>query len=281
MMEFTFIIKTFERPKALQRLLKTMVEYGYIDNPIIIIDDSKKFIKIDSLPFKDFKYIFTEFDIGLSAGRNLALSMVMTRSFITLDDDFFFTYKTNIDLLVKTMQKYDLDICGGSVNALKFTGRIDYVIDSNGNKVIRLWRKKYEEKLDENIFLFNQIPNFFIGNTKKVLSFNGWDKEIKIGHEHITFFEYCKRHELKVGFTREVKINNSHARGTKLFKRSRRRVEMYNQAAIKSMGADTLVKCDTKCKHPKICITASGIKVDISKMIVQKEPFKEKIDGGR
>lgn len=85
----TFIIHTFKRPDCLSRLLESIKEY-YPNTPVIVYDDS-------------------EFDRGLSWGRNHLVSQVKTKYFLLLDDDFVFTNETKIERLVeKAEQGYDI-----------------------------------------------------------------------------------------------------------------------------------------------------------------------------
>ncbi len=82
--EVTYIIKTFERPKCLRRLLKSMSNFK-IENPILIADDSMQPIgKPFYNEFKslNLKYWHLPFDSGLSFGRNFLVKKVQTNFFI-------------------------------------------------------------------------------------------------------------------------------------------------------------------------------------------------------
>ena len=78
----TAIIKTFERPRALDRLIRS-IRRDYPDLPIIVGDDSFH-------PYRrtDVEYLRLPPDIGASAGRNAMLHRVQTPLFLQLDDDF-------------------------------------------------------------------------------------------------------------------------------------------------------------------------------------------------
>jgi glycosyltransferase involved in cell wall biosynthesis len=86
----TIIIKTFERKYKLKQLVESIKLY-YPNIRIIIVDDGQEPESIEGTD-----YIITPFNIGVSLGRNIALSIVRTKYFITLDDDFVFTQYTNL-----------------------------------------------------------------------------------------------------------------------------------------------------------------------------------------
>ncbi|WP_290917586.1 glycosyltransferase, partial [Halodesulfovibrio sp.] len=89
--DVTIVVKAFERPESLLRLYQSIrTYYPLID--IIIVDDSEE--KVNLCEFENnVTYLATDFNIGLSAGRNYAVSNVKTKYFLLLDDDFFFTEK--------------------------------------------------------------------------------------------------------------------------------------------------------------------------------------------
>ena len=79
MEKISIVIKTFERKKALERLLDSIEKY-YPNIPIIIVDDSKNnYSKYILKKFKrlNIKYIVEDFDIGLSKGRNILINNVL------------------------------------------------------------------------------------------------------------------------------------------------------------------------------------------------------------
>lgn len=86
--------------------------------PIIILDDSRENYKdaiLEKFSKLNINYIVTEFDIGLSKGRNILLEHVKTDYIILCDDDFEFDSRTNISKGLLLLKEYNLDILGGSV----------------------------------------------------------------------------------------------------------------------------------------------------------------------
>lgn len=88
MLTITAVIKTFERPERVVALHSSIRQY-YPNLAIIIVDDSSAPIAYDWDEYTT--YIFTEYDIGLSEGRNRAVDQVKTLYTLILDDDFVFT----------------------------------------------------------------------------------------------------------------------------------------------------------------------------------------------
>lgn len=171
----TFIIHTFKRPDCLKRLLDSIKEY-YHNTPVIVYDDS-------------------EFDRGLSWGRNHLVSQVKTKYFLLLDDDFVFTNETKIERLVeKAEQGYD--IVGGALR-------------ENGNIRHYEGRLELEDRVLKHIFTTEEpldfVFNFFIGRTEKFKECK-WDEELKLC-EHTAFF-FNNKGKLKIGYEPNVIIEH-------------------------------------------------------------------------
>lgn len=226
--DVTILIKTFERYNALKRMLSSIVE-KYPTAPIIIVDDSKKNYKDKILKnFKNYniKYIVTEYDIGLSKGRNILLDNVETTYFLLCDDDFEFDSRTNIELALKLIKKKKLDILGGNVynritlttlysvlwclkkisrlcNVLKnkeFISIYNGKFEINDNDIVLNVTRDYKKYNAEKIYNTDICSNFFIAKTDSIRKMGGWFEILKVG-EHEIFFLDAKRHKLKIGYT--------------------------------------------------------------------------------
>ncbi|HEY2826961.1 MAG TPA: glycosyltransferase, partial [Pirellulales bacterium] len=104
----TAIIKTFQRPKDLDRLIRSMRRY-YPQLQILVGDDG-----FEPSPRTDVGYLRLPEDIGLSAGRNALLDRVQTPYFLLLDDDWQFIRKTQIEKLTQLVDEGELDIAAGN-----------------------------------------------------------------------------------------------------------------------------------------------------------------------
>lgn len=232
--KLTIVIKTFNRKKSLLRLLKSIVKMNY-NYPIIIVDDSK--IKsreiVELFEDLDINYICTEFDIGLSKGRNILIDNVKTKYFFLCDDDFVFDYRTNLDENLNVMiNNEDIDILGGvtytrnSINSLfsllttlKHPQRIIHMLQkketietNNGlinidnNNVVIKFERDYQKYIDKDLYDVDICINVFIAKTDSIKKMNGWQPEnIKVG-EHKTFFIRAKQYGLNVKFTKKLGV---------------------------------------------------------------------------
>ena len=104
----TAIIKTFQRPDDLDRLIRSIRRF-YPELPILVGDDG-----LEPSPRDDVEYLRLPPDIGLSAGRNAMLEHVRTPYFVLLEDDFEFSRRTKIEKLVALVDRGKLDIAAGN-----------------------------------------------------------------------------------------------------------------------------------------------------------------------
>jgi GT2 family glycosyltransferase len=107
--EITAIIKTFERPRSLDRLVRSIRRY-YPSLRVIVGDDS-----VTAYPRSDVDYVRLPVDIGVAAGRNAMLELVDTPYLLTLDDDIAFTEGTRLERLAQTLQRHSAAIVSGDL----------------------------------------------------------------------------------------------------------------------------------------------------------------------
>lgn len=204
------------RPEALHALVSSIQKF-YFDNQILIVNDGDKPLNYDA---ENIHCINTDFDIGVSAGRNLAVQNVKTPYFVLLDDDFEFSEQTNIKEFCRVQQKTNADIVIGAVDNVCF-GK--FVFDDD---VLR------RKKVTCNNQGFCQVdcgPNFFFAKTeavKRVL----WDENMRM-MEHWDFFLRCKENGLRVFYTNRVKIKHNHDKFQpveyKRYKQANKKVSRY------------------------------------------------------
>jgi len=156
--ELTAIIKTFERPKELKRLVQSIRRF-YPHMKIIVVDDSREPTLLDGV-----NTIVMPFDSGISAGRNRALSDVTTKYILLLDDDFVFYRKTDFNAALKYIAEYeDIDIMGGTVVNLPLYKVNDYT------KVrlypVQMDRLKPLGSLVGSLPVYDKVANFYIART--------------------------------------------------------------------------------------------------------------------
>jgi hypothetical protein len=118
----TFIVKAFERPSCLTRLLESIIA-EYPGNPVVVLDDSREPVLsaaeqqafTDRLP--SMRYLRTSFDVGLAAGRNTLIENVDTPYVLLLDDDFILNQSSHIERLLDTLEWGRFDLVGGCIDS--------------------------------------------------------------------------------------------------------------------------------------------------------------------
>jgi glycosyltransferase involved in cell wall biosynthesis len=221
----TIVIKTFERPQSLKKLLNTLNTYAR-QYPIIVADDSK--ISAETAIKKQFPalaitWLNLPFDTGLSAGRNALVNNVQTDYFLLCDDDFKLDERADIERAVKTINENKLDILGGDfynyvtiptikrfIKLLIFDPwKIKMYLFKNfeTNRYLGTFRLKNESSCEllitnknkDELYYCDLVNNFFIGKTSAVKKMGAWDPELKMG-EHEDFFYRAKQHKLVVAY---------------------------------------------------------------------------------
>ena len=175
----TAVIKTFERPHVLKRLVRS-IKRCYPDLNIIVVDDSRK-----SRPLPGVKWLSLPFDSGVSAGRSAGLSRVETPYILLLDDDFILYSRTGLRAALKEMEMYpQIDIMGGAVVNLPFVKISDY-----RNAGLFSTAKEPVQRPGSYIGpfpVYDKVPNFYIAQTER-LRLVDWDPQIK-RLDHADFF---------------------------------------------------------------------------------------------
>lgn len=231
----SLIIKTFERRRALERLLDSIRAQGYDQCPILIADDSQE-------PYRDAilerhgdlvdRYIVLPHDSGVSKGRNELLKRVETDYFVTNDDDFVYSDHTDLVWLLNQLETSELDILGGVVyeprNPLHLDWRspvqslrsIKQRIFGSTDDVSRDWRGELNQdgrtlqlrKSEDWSPPYTQCDftlQFFLARTDSVWStVGGWAEPLKCFGEHWEFFYRVKQAGLNVGFTWKVSVRH-------------------------------------------------------------------------
>jgi len=177
--DLTAVIKTFERPYAVKRLVQSIFRF-YPGLKVIVIDDSKH-----PQELKGVQQIVMPYDSGISAGRNRALDELGTPYFLLLDDDFVFSHRQRLGELLDIMRRHQqIDILGGRYIDLPFYIQHDF-------QDLPLGPHAAAPKIPlGTIFdghpVVNKVQNYFIGRTETVRTVK-WKPELKV-LEHTEFF---------------------------------------------------------------------------------------------
>jgi GT2 family glycosyltransferase len=200
--QMTAIIKTFQRPKSLDRLIRSIRRF-YPQLKIAVADDG-----ISPSPREDVDYLRLRPDVGLSAGRNALLRYIQTPYFLLLDDDLEFTRKARIECLFELVASGVVDIAGGDYYRCK---RKLLLVRSRWQPFHGIFRFRDEElqlisethATHSQYELCDVVHNFFVARTDDVLALGGWDEELKL-NEHVEFFVRVERQRMRVAYCPNV-----------------------------------------------------------------------------
>lgn len=175
----TAIVKTFERPSELERLLGSIRRLFPL-LPVIVADDSRSPTSHPAV-----RTIALPFDVGVSAGRQAALAAVETEYTWVLDDDFVLYRGTKLARVIAALDEFrQIDILGGPVIDLplgiKQTGARAAIYPTSALPVVPVGSKL------GRVVVRDKVPNFFVARTDR-LRVVGWDPVLK-RLDHADFF---------------------------------------------------------------------------------------------
>ena len=175
----TALVKTFDRPREVQRLVKSL-HRTHPGLEIIVVDDSRTRPDVP-----DATLLSMPFNSGISAGRNAGLAEITTPYFLLLDDDHICYRHTRIADAIATMEAHpEIDILGGQV--LNFP---DLRVHDYSHAGLFPHERDFLHEpgtLVGGLPVVPKAPNFFLGRTEAVRSL-GWSDDLKV-LEHRDFF---------------------------------------------------------------------------------------------
>ncbi len=179
----TALIKTFERPAELQRLVSSIRRF-YPKMRIIVVDDSRCPTRIEGVTTLELPY-----DSGVSAGRNHGLARVETEFLLLLDDDFIFNRKTDLEpALQQLIAAPEIDIMGGQVVDLPLYLSTDFIrapLFATGQQSILPLGSTAA-----GLTVYDKVANFYIARTESIRKV-GWDEQLK-RLDHNDFFSRAR-----------------------------------------------------------------------------------------
>jgi glycosyltransferase involved in cell wall biosynthesis len=239
--ELTILIKTFEREGCLINLINSIRSY-YNNIQILVINDGKERVDIDE---KNIEVINTEYDVGISAGRNIGIEKVKTKYFILCDDDFVFTEKTNLNEFFKIIEVTNLDILGGRVNSRGVECGFFNIQDN----VLEL--KKINIDCFNDFIYCDYIRNFFIGKTETFKKNNiKWDEDLKMGEHTLFFYNVWVNKLAKIGFTTNVTVDNNKIIPNEHYKIMRNRSQSFTDNCLNKYNLNKII-VDGKTRNIK------------------------------
>jgi len=213
-MDVDVIVKTFLRPLALARLLRSIARY-YPDARVTVADDGglrqgadvnsrRACAYIDAHP--QIRLLELPFNSGVSAGRNHLIRSTHAPFVLLLDDDYRFTEATRVERLVGALESDPrvgvaagllLDVYKGRRYPRHVEGTLDTVGDSLVHRV-GAWR-------DPERRICDYVSNFFVAR-REVFDSVAWRGGI--GGEHYDFFMQLRATPWQVHHDASVTIDH-------------------------------------------------------------------------
>ncbi len=166
--DLTAVIKTFERPRLLGRLLAS-IRRSYPTLDVVVVDDSRT-----PRDYEGARTVKLPYDSGVSAGRAAGLAAVCTPYVVQLDDDFVFFRRTHLGAALSILERHaDVDLISGRVIDLPL-----YRVPPGATRELR----GHVAGLPSYVF----APNFFVARTERVREV-GFDPALK-RLDHSDFF---------------------------------------------------------------------------------------------
>lgn len=202
--EVTLIIKTFERPRTLDRLLRSIQASPAADCPVLISDDSLHPAENDLFGRENIHYFKLPYDSGLSYGRNYLVERVTTPYCVLLDDDFFFIPATRLEIFLDIVKHKGFDLAAGIYDGPHFGPGYGIIELTDNNLTIKMGAPP--RTIFNGLPVYDMANNFFLAKTETLRNVP-WDNRFKIYGEHTDFFyRYSARY--KVTVTEEVAIGH-------------------------------------------------------------------------
>lgn len=174
--DLTLVVKTFERPDVLRRMLAS-VRRVY-SGPIIVADDSHVPYVADD---PGVTVLALPFDTGVGAGRNALLDAVRTEFVWMADDDMILLPDFDVARpLVHLRSHPEVDLYGGGVVNLPDGRRHDYSSAALFARPGTPLRPR--GTLIGGLPVYEKVPNFYVARTDRVRSLRYDDRLKRLDH---------------------------------------------------------------------------------------------------
>jgi GT2 family glycosyltransferase len=184
--EVSLIIKTFERPKSLERLLHSILSSSASGCRILVADDSWRGTPSDLFAYEEIDYFKLPYDSGLSYGRNYLVDRVRTPYCVLLDDDLVFTHETRLEILLEIVKRKGFDLAAGEGNLLT-RGKPGFANMEVRDRNLIIDPGAAPRSYFNGLPVYDLVNNFFLARTETLRDIR-WDERFKIYGEHNDFF---------------------------------------------------------------------------------------------
>lgn len=229
---------------------------------MLIVDDSKHPLSVAELKkcHQSINYIHTDFNIGVSAARNIAIENVKTDYVCLFDDDFFVTKTTNLDSMMNNISKNGLDFVAFKfLDFGLFERRFEGQYRQDAGVVVRdIGKYNVENELP----LYDFVLNCFIARTASVKKIM-WDPNIKIGYEHDDFFIRAKKnHKMLITVEKKNTIYHFPVRLKGYKKLRMQNIELFKNYFFKKHNITSVVTESYAVTLPKRLFISLFVRLD-------------------
>lgn len=241
------LVKTFDRPHCLARLLKS-IRVTYPQLQVHVVDDGA--LSAEEVCMRDpyVTYERLSFDVGVGVSRNQALMQIQTPYVLKVDDDFVFSRSTDLIGAYERLRWHEFDLLAGAT-LWEQAGHGQTARRPDGLLLRRYYGLMQLE--GRNVVLrpglcgvrgdclqVDMAPDFFLAPTDVLLR-HKWDPDIKICGAHMDFFWRAKQAGLCIGYWEGLKVLHLSHR-TPDYNKFRKRLSFLALAAQKN-GLDAFV----------------------------------------
>ena len=180
----TAIIKTFERPTCVARLVVSIRRH-YPELAVLVCDDSREPLYPDeSEPTPGVRWLTLPYEAGhtLGAGRNYLVDRTQTEYAFLCDDDHEFTDGTRLQAMWEFLESSGYDLVGGT------QGDEDYgtaIFERRGDCLIQLFHA-HRGLVADGVVACDRVSNTFLARTAGLRQVR-WQPQV-YAHEHADFF---------------------------------------------------------------------------------------------
>ncbi len=203
--KLTAIVRTFERPRAIGRLLKSLRRY-HPELKILVADDG-----VEATPCKLAETFRLPSEKGQAACLNALLARVRTPYFLVLNEQAEIHRESQLTSLLELVSNDQLDIAGGNLIACRhrlwfFVSRTSLskhgLLEISGDRLALLPGTRSQ---GNGFWWCDLVPTYFVARTDRVRAMGGWDPELR-DDCHEEFFFRAHRHGIRVGMQPEASI---------------------------------------------------------------------------
>ena len=196
--KLTAIIRTFDRPAALKRLVKSIRRF-HPTMKVLVADDG-----VEAISCKQTDCFRLPSEKGQAAAHNALLARIRTPYFLLLDDRAEIHRDSQLMSLLEIVASDRLDVAAGELVASEtkfwfFTKRKlqsqHGLMEIAGDRLTLLAGSRSQ---GEGFWWCDIVGNFFVARTDRVRAMGGWDPELRDDAREEFFFR-AHRHGIRVG----------------------------------------------------------------------------------